>query len=214
MRDRPSSRVRQSQLAADIPFQQKDCNTGPMSSRDSSPMLQVRLLCDVISDDDNSLHTLAVLCRLLPYQPTCPKRKSLEPRCLLEAPCRTLISLFAQRHCRPLRPPISLGPAQASACSLDTCAGNCKQILNVASVWLQGLRLHAQAMSEVSGPTRRLHLALLRLVDCVMLLQEGLCFVLQNEACRPICPDELRAAKNVCAIWICPSPDLRCLLTQ
>ena len=69
-------------------------------------------------------------------------------------------------------------------------------------------------MSEVSGPTRRLHLALLRLVDCVMLLQEGLCFVLQNEACRPICPDELRAAKNVCAIWICPSPDLRCLLTQ
>ncbi len=189
MRERPSSRVRQSQPAADIPFQQKDCNTGPMSSRDSSPMFQVRLPCDAVSDDNSSIYTLEIHCRLLPYQPTCPKRKSLEPRCPLEAPCRTLINPFAQRHCRPLRPHISPGPAQASAWALYACAGDCKQTLTVASVWLQGPRLHAQAVSEVSRPTWRLHLALLPLADCVMLLQEGLCFVLQNEACRPICPD-------------------------
>lgn len=198
MRERPSSRVRQSQSAADIPFQQKDCNTGPMSSQDSSPMLQVRLLRDVPSDDDSSLQTLAMLCRLLPYQPTCPKRKSLERRCPLEAPCRTLISPFAQRHCRPLRPPISPGPAQASACSLNTCAGNCRQTLTAASVWLQGLRLHAQAVSEVSKPTWRLQLALLPLADYVMLLQEGLCFVLQNEACMHAYLPRLAACHKQC----------------
>ncbi len=143
MRERPSSRVRQSQSAADIPFQQKDCNTGSMSSRDSSPKLQVGLPCDALSDEHSPLHILALLCRLLPYQPTCLKRKSLEPRCPSGAPCRTLIIPFAQRHCRPLRPPISPGPAQASAWSSNACAGDCKQTLNVASVWLQGPRLHA-----------------------------------------------------------------------
>ena len=57
MRERPSSRVRQSHSVADIPFQQKDCDAGPMSSRDSSPMLQVRMLCDAVSDDNLSVHT-------------------------------------------------------------------------------------------------------------------------------------------------------------
>ena len=190
MRERPSSRVRQSQPAADNPFQQKDCNTGPMSSRDSSPTLQVRLPCDAMFDDNSSVHTLAIHRRLLPYQPTCPKRKSLEPRCPLEAPCRTLISRSAQRRCRPLKPHTSPGPAQASAWSLYACARECKQTLTVASVWLQGPILHAQAVSEVSRPTWQLHLASLPPADCVtLLLQEGLCFVLQNEACRPICPD-------------------------
>jgi len=123
MRERPSSRVRQSQPAADIPFQQKDCNTGPMSSRDSSPMFQVRLPCDAVSDDNSRIYTLEIHCRLLPYQLTCPKLKSLEPRCPLEAPGGTLISRFAQRHCRRSRPHTSPGPAQASAWYLFACAG-------------------------------------------------------------------------------------------
>lgn len=127
-------------------------------------------------------------CRLLPYQPTFPKRKSLEPRCPLEAPCRRLSSTSAQRHCRPSKPHISPGPAQASVWSLYACEGDCKQTLTVASVWIQGPRLHAQAVAGVPRPSLRLHLALLPPADCVMLLQEGLCFVLENEACRPICP--------------------------
>lgn len=80
MRERPSSRGRQSQSAVDIPFQQKDCNTGPMSSRDSSPMLQVRLPCDALSDDNSSLHTMAILWRLQALTLSTNLSKTEKPR--------------------------------------------------------------------------------------------------------------------------------------